>query len=94
MNYRTPAGEIIDTFRCPAANLLNLTGGSPYWLRLDGDTDDPKTWHQVKTTKDPFGDIDGVVTLVFHDGTPEKMFNETDEVEFATIRPPWLADQE
>src|SRR6185437_1782929 len=45
---------------------------------------------ELKTTKDPFGDIDGVITVVFHDGTPEKMFNDTDEVEFATIRPPWV----
>jgi hypothetical protein len=42
----------------------------------------------VKTINGPFGfgDIDAL-TVVFADGIPEKVFNETDQVEFAVPRP-------
>ncbi len=66
------------------------------WLRLEGDSDDPATWHHVETisrqgfrthTDQPFVKA---LTVAFHDGTPDKIFNHTDPVEFAIIRPPGL----
>lgn len=78
----------LDTFRCTAKDLIdhyheNLTT----WLRIEGDADDPNTWHPIRGIRDPFGDIDRTVTVTFTDGTPEKMFNDTDVVEFAVPRP-------
>ena len=72
----------LNSFRCTAKRLLELTDWNML-LRLEADSDDPNTWHPVFTIKDPFGDIDGVITVVFADGTSEKVVNETDEVEFA-----------
>jgi hypothetical protein len=69
--------------RGTASDLFDRWGDK--FLRLDGDADDPRTWHPVKTVKDNFGDIDAF-TVVFADGTPEKVFNGTDEVEFAVPR--------
>ena len=52
-------------------------------LRIDGDSDEANTWHPVHEIKDPFGDIDGVITVALADGKP---VNDTDEVEFALLR--------
>jgi hypothetical protein len=65
------------------------------WLRLEGDSDDPGTWHPVeavsitgfRSVSDP--DLPGVksLTVAFNDETAETIFNETDPVEFAVPRP-------
>jgi hypothetical protein len=65
------------------------------WLRRKGDSDDPGTWHLVRTIRDTsFGSIydpglRGVKLLAvsFHDETPELVLNQTDQVEFAVPRP-------
>jgi hypothetical protein len=77
---------ILDSFRCTANDLLELTDWNML-LRLTGDPDKPNTWHPVQTIKDHFGDIDGLITVVFADGTPETVFNASDLVEFAVARP-------
>jgi hypothetical protein len=86
-------------FRRSAADLTHRSVmGVPLVLRLDGDSDDPATWHPVKVisaqgfrtdTSQPFV---RALTVSFHDGTPDVMFNETDEVEFALPRPQPIAD--
>jgi hypothetical protein len=63
-------------------------------LRLEGDSDDPATWHPVKAisahgfrtdTSQPFVKA---LTVSFHDDdTPDTVLNETDQVEFAVPRP-------
>jgi hypothetical protein len=64
------------------------------WLRLDGDSDDPATWHQIKTIRDEGFTTDAsqpcvqALTVSFHHATPELMLNDDDPVEFAVIRPP------
>jgi hypothetical protein len=77
-----------------------LTRHCSMWLRLEGDSDDRGTWHPVeavsitgfKSVSDP--GLPGVksLTVAFHDETPEVVFNETDQVEFAVPRPVHLAD--
>jgi hypothetical protein len=89
----------MDKFRRSAADLTHRSVmGVPLVLRLDGDSDDPATWHPVKVisaqgfrtdTSQPFV---RALTVSFHDGTPDVMFNETDEVEFALPRPQPIAD--
>ena len=77
----------MDSFLCTAKDLWHPSlQGWPLRVRLEGDPDDPNTWHPVNTIKDHFGDID-MLTVVFADGTPEKAFNATDQVEFAVPRP-------
>jgi hypothetical protein len=46
----------------------------------------PIQWHPVRTMNDHFGDI-STMTIVFRDETPEKVFNHTDQVDFAVPRP-------
>jgi hypothetical protein len=70
----------METVRCTAGELWGRPGDK--FLRLENDSDDPATWHPVHTVRDAFGEF-GAVTVVFADGAPEKMFNESDEVEFA-----------
>ena len=57
------------------------------------DSDDPATWHPVKVitdqgfgtdTSQPFVEE---LTVSFHDGMPDVVLNEMDEVEFALPRP-------
>ena len=63
-------------------------------LRLEGDADDPATWHQVKNISDhgirtdtsqPFVEA---LTVSFHDETPDLVLNDSDQVEFAVPRSP------
>jgi hypothetical protein len=81
-----------DSFECAAKDLLPRTLKDPIWLRLEGDSDDPATWHPVKVVNDQGFREDTsqpfvrALTVSFHDGTPDVRFNETDEVEFAV---PW-----
>jgi hypothetical protein len=85
---------ILDRIKGTAKDLTDpRIGGLPIRLRLEGDSDDPATWHPVKVcssnafredTSQPFV---RARTVSFHDGTSDVMFNETDEVEFAVPRP-------
>lgn len=64
------------------------------WLRREGDSDDPRTWQLLRTIRDAsFGSIDypglqdiKLITVSFHDETPELLLNPTDQVEFAVPR--------
>jgi hypothetical protein len=85
-------------FRCAAQDLTHhhsLKGWS-MWLRLDGDSNDPATWHPIKsvhpegTREDTSQPFVRVLTVSFHDETPEAVLNESDQVEFAVPRPPEL----
>ncbi len=85
---------ILNKFRCKAADLTDRSlQGAPMWLRLEGDSDDPATWHPVKVISDHGFRTDTsqpfvkVLTVAFHDGTPDVVLNETDQVEFAIPRP-------
>ena len=61
--------------------------GLPMHLRIDGDPDDPALWHPIAIVHDET--MPGVVALSieFHDGTPEKLFNDIDGVEFTVQAP-------
>jgi hypothetical protein len=85
----------LDSFRCTAQDLTDPSlKGVPMWLRLEGDSDDPGTWHPVKVirsegfredTSKPF--VRGL-TGSFQDETPELILNDTDQAEFAIPRLP------
>ena len=86
---------IVDSFRCAAQDLARYRLESEsMWLRHDDDSDDPGTWHLVRTIRYvSFGSIDdpdlqGVKLLAvsFHDETPEVVLNQTDQVECAVPR--------
>jgi hypothetical protein len=80
----------MDAFHCTAKDLLDpAVDGRSKWLRLAGDADDPQTWHHVDVIHDRKleGDV-FVLTVSFHDGTLDVIFNDDDPVEFAIIRPP------
>jgi hypothetical protein len=79
---------MLDTFRCNAIDLCRPEMQDVgFWLRLDGDSEDPNTWHEVDTITEHFGGGVDMLTVTFKDGTDEKVLNETDQVEFAVIRP-------
>jgi hypothetical protein len=92
---------ILDSFRCTAQNLVRYRLRSEsMWLRREDDSDDPGTWRPVRTTRiTDFGSIhdprlQGVklLTVSFHDETPELVLNRTDRVEFAIPRPVHLSE--
>ena len=79
---------ILDKFRCKAQNLTHPALESwALFLRLEGDSDEPTSWHRVDAVS--YHGISGVrvLTVAFNDETPEMVLNETDEVEFAVPRP-------
>lgn len=73
-------------------------GGVPIRLRLQCDSDDPATWHPVRVVNDQWfrdgttGPSIKALTVEFHDGTPEVVLNDDDDVEFA-IPPPIILDE-
>ncbi|RFZ42682.1 hypothetical protein MSS4_04647 [Mycobacterium marinum] len=69
--------------RCTAGELFRRRGDK--FLRIDGDSDDPQTWHQVKDIRDNWGDINSVA-VSFHDSADEKLYNGDELVEFAVYR--------
>jgi hypothetical protein len=85
---------ILDAFRCTAKDLNDRSlQGRPMWLRLEGDSDDPATWHPVEVisaqgfrtdTGQPFV---RALTVSFQDETPQLILNDSDQVEFAIPRP-------
>jgi hypothetical protein len=86
---------IPDSFRCAAQDLVRYRLESEsMWLRREGDSDDPGTWQLVRTIRHAdFGSIDDpglpgikLLTVSFHDETPELVLNQTDQVEFAVPR--------
>jgi hypothetical protein len=86
---------ILDAFRCTAEDLTHHSlNGWSLWLRLEGDPDDPATWHPVKTISDHGFRTDisqpfvKALTVAFHDETPDLVLNDSDPVEFAVPRPP------
>jgi len=81
----------LDSFRCTAQDFARYRLQSDsMWIRED-DSNDPGTWCLVRTIRHSnFGSIDhpglqGVelITVSFHDETPEVVLNLTDPVEFA-----------
>ena len=87
---------IVDSFRCTAKDLARYRLESEsMWLRCEGDSEAPDTWHLVRTIRyvsfrsiyDP--DLQGVKLLAvsFHDETAEMVLNQTDQVECAVLRP-------
>jgi hypothetical protein len=85
---------ILDAFRCTAQDLTHHSlKGAPMWLRLEGDSDDPATWHPVKVISDQGFRTDTsqpfvkALTVSFLDLTPELTLNDSDQVEFAIPRP-------
>jgi hypothetical protein len=73
------------SIRGPAMYLLEVIGCEVLvLLRIDDDPDDTRFWHAVDVVYDVFSA--GTLRVVFDDGTPEKVFNDTDEVEFAVPR--------
>jgi hypothetical protein len=92
---------ILDSFRREAKFLLEpRMWGWSIWLRLEGDSDDPSTWHPVKTLNDSAFREDltlpfvKAITVEFHDETPDTILNEDDEVEFAVPRPAGRDDEQ
>jgi hypothetical protein len=79
---------ILDSFRCATKDLLDpcLSCWSML-LRLEGDPDDPNTWHLVKKVDDYMFQGVNALTVAFHDETLDTVLNETDQVEFAVLRP-------
>jgi hypothetical protein len=76
-------------FRCPAKRLLDPDlVGWPKWLRLDGDPDDPATWHPVESTTLHYQEGVQLMTVAFYDQTLDVVLNEDDEVQFLVRRPP------
>jgi hypothetical protein len=86
---------ILDSFRCAAKDLARYRLESEsMWLRREGDSEDPHTWHLVRTIRyvsfrsiyDP--GLQGIKLLAvsFDDGTPEMVLNQTDQVEFSVPR--------
>jgi hypothetical protein len=97
----TPHPVILDSFRCTTQDLAHYRLKSEsMWLRRQDDSDDPGTWHLVRTIRDPsFGSIYDpglrVVKLLavsFHDETPELVLNRTDQVEFDVPGPVHLPE--
>jgi hypothetical protein len=82
---------MLDSFRSTAKDLLHpgLSGWN-IWLRLEGDSDDPNTWHQVNNIGDHMFQGVNVLAVSFHDETPDVVLNDDDPVEFAVLRPPGL----
>ncbi|WP_406816176.1 hypothetical protein [Mycobacterium sp. M23085] len=85
----------LHTFRTTAQYLvIPQLDGVPIRLRIEGDSDDPNTWHLVKTISDQGFRTDTsqsfitAITIKFHDETPEMMFNDTDQIEIAIPPPP------
>ena len=86
---------IVDSFRCAAKDLARYRLESEsMWLRRDDDSGDPGTWQLVRTIRHAnFGSIDDpglqdveLITISFHDETPELVLNLTDHVECAVPR--------
>jgi hypothetical protein len=84
---------ILDRIKGTAKDLVDpRLLGRPIRLRIDGDSNDPTTWHLVESTSDQGTSDEGLqdvraIFVEFHGGTPGViMFNDTDEVEFALQR--------
>lgn len=97
-NGECPVGQafpLLDSLTCAAEDLY-----APWithykvWLRIDGDSDDPDTWHLVTTLRDAPCTLDTVdgrsrwsgpdeMTFIFLDGTPMVVVKKTDQVESA-----------
>jgi hypothetical protein len=86
---------IVDSFRCAAKDLARYRLESESMsIRCDGDSEDPGTWHLVRTIRyvsfrsvfDP--GLEGIKLLAvsFHDETPEMVLNQTNQVECAIPR--------
>ena len=92
---------ILDSFRCTAQDLAHYRLSSESMcLRRDDDSDNAGTWPLVRTLRhENFGSIDDpgiqgveLITVSFHDATPEVVLNLTDQVEFAVPRHAHLPD--
>jgi hypothetical protein len=81
-----PAGDDAGKSELLHCGAFFFLQGLPMWLRLEGDSDDPNTWHSVKRFEDHIWEVDtvtvvfadGPVTVGFADGTLEKVFNGKD----------------
>lgn len=90
---------ILESFRSAARDLIRYRlRGDVMLLRREGDSDDPSTWHLVRTvrhtdfssSRDP--GVQGVklLTVSFQGGMSELVLNQTDQVEFAVVQVPGL----
>ena len=86
---------ILDSFRSTAQDLAHYRLQSEsIWLRREDDSDDPCTWGLVRTIRiKDFGSIydpglQGIklLSVSFHDETPEMVLNQTDQVECVVPR--------
>ena len=88
-----PGVDTISPIRNTADLVDRRISGLPKRLRIEGDSDDPATWHPVKVVNDQAFREDTsqpfvrALTVSFHNETPDVMFNDADEVEFALPRP-------
>jgi hypothetical protein len=75
-------------FAGTAADLLKYQSmGMPLHLRIEGDPDRPDRWHPVSVVhNDTLGRV-VAMSVEFDDDTPEKLFNDTDSVEFTVQAP-------
>jgi hypothetical protein len=56
-------------------------------LGLEGDPDDPASWHPVESTTLHHEQGITLMTVAFHDQTLDVVLNEEDEVQFLVRRP-------
>ncbi|MCU1701335.1 MAG: hypothetical protein JWR34_7398 [Mycobacterium sp.] len=78
VSIRGPATYLLEVIGCEVLVLLRLEGDDP---------EDTRFWHAVDDVVDDFRDRDNVMVIVkFDDGTPQQVFTEMDEVEFAVPR--------
>ncbi|ORV98608.1 hypothetical protein AWC15_11255 [Mycobacterium lacus] len=59
----------------------------PLRLRIEGDPDDPAMWHPIAVVHDDMLQDVVALSIEFHDGTPEKLYNDIDSVEFTVQAP-------
>lgn len=87
--------SLLEPRRCEAQVLYSPWYPSlPILLRVDGDSDDPETWHLITTIRyepcsmdrPPYRTGIDEMAFIFLDGTPMVVVNKTDLVEFAIPR--------
>jgi len=85
----TLATVTLHPFRGPAKKLMDPDFVVwRKWLRLDGDRDDPATWHPVASTTLHYHEGVQLKSVAFCDQTMNIVLNEDDEVQFLVRRRP------
>lgn len=89
--------SVLEPSYCAAEDLYKpYLAGHPMWLRVDGDTHDPSTWHRiqtirntpVKTASAPDGSRINEMTFIFtyEDGSGPAIIEKAAQVEFTIPR--------